>query len=231
MLLSGADKNFLLKVARETVTRVVGGQQPLDYEPVSEVTAQHRGAFVTLRKWGQLRGCIGLIEGLRPLVATVRDMAVAAASILARGEFVLRLKKLSEEFEVKLPLGNKKDLVIAAGKSVVKKAGMDALVRVGKIHFKTVIFEANCRGGKNFKNCVKCHPLMTRQYFEEYRRERRKITSDSGDAGTKTRSADRSTDDGTNPVTSAGGAARAFSTSADEAAYDAPTRSRSGTEG
>jgi len=65
------------------------------------------------------------------------DMAVAAASILARGEFVLRLKKLSEEFEVKLPLGNKKDLVIAAGKSVVKKAGMDALVRVGKIHFKT----------------------------------------------------------------------------------------------
>ncbi len=65
------------------------------------------------------------------------DMAVAAASILARGEFVLRLKKLSEEFEVKLPLGNKKDLVIAAGKSVVKKAGMDALVQVGKIHFKT----------------------------------------------------------------------------------------------
>jgi len=65
------------------------------------------------------------------------DMAVAAASILARAEFVLRLKKLSEEFDVKLPLGNKKDLVIAAGKSVVKKAGMDALVRVGKVHFKT----------------------------------------------------------------------------------------------
>lgn len=65
------------------------------------------------------------------------DMAVAAASILARGEFVLRLKKLSEEFDVKLPLGNKKDLVIAAGRSVVKKSGMDALVRAGKVHFKT----------------------------------------------------------------------------------------------
>ncbi len=79
MSLSAEDKEFLLKVARETVTRVVGNQQPLDYQPVSEVTAQHRGAFVTLRKRGQLRGCVGLIEGLRPLVETVRDMAVSAA--------------------------------------------------------------------------------------------------------------------------------------------------------
>lgn len=65
------------------------------------------------------------------------DLAVAAASVLARGEFVLRLKKLSDEFGVKLPLGNKKDVVIAAGRNVIKKAGMEALVKVGKIHFKT----------------------------------------------------------------------------------------------
>ncbi len=65
------------------------------------------------------------------------DLAVAAASVLARGEFVLRLKKLSDEIGVKLPLGNKKDLVIAAGRNVVSKAGMEALVRVGKVHFKT----------------------------------------------------------------------------------------------
>lgn len=79
MLLSAEDKRFLLRVARETVTRVVGDKQPLDYEPPSEVTAQHRGAFVTLKKRGQLRGCIGLLEGLRPLAKTVRDMAVSAA--------------------------------------------------------------------------------------------------------------------------------------------------------
>ncbi len=65
------------------------------------------------------------------------DLAVAAASILARGEFVLRLKKLSEEFEVKLPLGNRKDLVIPAGKEIVRKEGMEALVRVAKVQFKT----------------------------------------------------------------------------------------------
>lgn len=65
------------------------------------------------------------------------DLAVAAASILARGEFVLRLKKLSEEYGVKLPLGNKKDLVIAAGKEIIRKEGMEALVRVAKVQFKT----------------------------------------------------------------------------------------------
>jgi len=65
------------------------------------------------------------------------DLAVAAASVLARGEFVLRLKKLSEEFGVKLPLGNKKDLVIAAGKEIIRKEGMEALVRVAKVQFKT----------------------------------------------------------------------------------------------
>ncbi len=65
------------------------------------------------------------------------DLAVAAASILARGEFVLRLNKLSEEFGVRLPLGNRKDLVISAGKEIVRKEGMEALVRVAKVQFKT----------------------------------------------------------------------------------------------
>lgn len=47
----------------------------------------------------------------------------------------------------------------------------------GKIHFKTAIFPANCRTGDDFENCVKCHPLMTRQYFEEYKKGRRNLTS------------------------------------------------------
>ena len=38
------------------------------------------GAFVTITKHGDLRGCIGNIIGQEPLYETVRDMAVAAAS-------------------------------------------------------------------------------------------------------------------------------------------------------
>ena len=37
------------------------------------------GAFVTLKKQGRLRGCIGLIEGKKPLYETVEEMAQTAA--------------------------------------------------------------------------------------------------------------------------------------------------------
>jgi AmmeMemoRadiSam system protein A len=37
------------------------------------------GVFVTLYRRGELRGCIGHLEGSRPLVELVQDMAVAAA--------------------------------------------------------------------------------------------------------------------------------------------------------
>jgi hypothetical protein len=37
------------------------------------------GAFVTIKKHGQLRGCIGYIEAIKPLYTTVTEMAKAAA--------------------------------------------------------------------------------------------------------------------------------------------------------
>jgi AmmeMemoRadiSam system protein A len=37
------------------------------------------GAFVTLHKHAELRGCIGNLQGQQPLYLTVRDMAVEAA--------------------------------------------------------------------------------------------------------------------------------------------------------
>jgi hypothetical protein len=42
----------------------------------------------------------------------------------------------------------------------------------GKIHYKTRIFLADRRTDNNFENCIKCHPLMTRDYFEEFKRKR-----------------------------------------------------------
>ncbi len=47
----------------------------------------------------------------------------------------------------------------------------------GKIHYKTRIFQADCLGGKSFENCVKCHPVMTKEYFERYRKDRDKLTA------------------------------------------------------
>lgn len=74
---------------------------------------------------------------LRSMVRAESDIAVAAASILARAEFVNRLAKLGEQYALTLPKGASPN-VIAAGKSFVAKHGQGALVNVAKLHFKTL---------------------------------------------------------------------------------------------
>lgn len=64
------------------------------------------------------------------------DLAVAAASILARAHFLYKLKDLSEKFEVELPKGAS-PLVEEAGLKLVKKHGPEILEKVAKTHFKT----------------------------------------------------------------------------------------------
>jgi ribonuclease HIII len=64
------------------------------------------------------------------------DMAVAAASILARAEFLLRLKRLSGEVGTTLPKGASPTVELAA-RMVIKKHGQDRLGTVAKLHFKT----------------------------------------------------------------------------------------------
>jgi len=65
------------------------------------------------------------------------DIAVAAGSVLARAEYLIRLGKLADEFKVELPKGNGKKTIIPAAQSIVKKLGMETLVKVAKVHFKT----------------------------------------------------------------------------------------------
>jgi len=66
------------------------------------------------------------------------DLAVAAASILARDEFVTRLKKLEKEFGMQLPKGASA-AVDAAAKQFIEKYGAENLVKVAKMHFRTAL--------------------------------------------------------------------------------------------
>jgi len=73
---------------------------------------------------------------LKHQVKAERDLAVAAASIIARYLFLKNMKSLSDEYKIELPKG--------ASKKVIKKAqafsneyGKDKLRDVAKIHFKT----------------------------------------------------------------------------------------------
>jgi len=75
---------------------------------------------------------------LQSMVRAEADIAVAAASILARAEFLTRLKRLGEEFGTTLPKGAS-DLVIKAGVAFVRKEGQEKLGQVAKLHFKTFL--------------------------------------------------------------------------------------------
>ncbi len=64
------------------------------------------------------------------------DLAVAAASILARNEFVTRLARLEKEFGLALPKGASA-AVDAAARDFIAKHGAPALAKVAKMHFRT----------------------------------------------------------------------------------------------
>jgi len=78
--LSLGQKKRLIEIAKETMTQYVNTKKVLDVKESDPRLSEVEGAFVTIHKQGQLRGCIGNIIGRGPLYLTVRDMAIAAAS-------------------------------------------------------------------------------------------------------------------------------------------------------
>ncbi len=77
--LSEADENYLLRLARQALENCVLRRRADWAEEPPESLRVKCGAFVTLRKAGYLRGCIGHVERSTPLYQTVRDCAIAAA--------------------------------------------------------------------------------------------------------------------------------------------------------
>ena len=78
--LTPQEKQALLSVARKSAETAVRERKQYIPPPASPALEQDRGAFVTIDKNGELRGCIGYIAPLEPLIDTVRDVAAFAAS-------------------------------------------------------------------------------------------------------------------------------------------------------
>jgi len=78
--LTSSEKRQLLEIARKSVQSAV--KEDKTYELPSNLPAslmRDRGAFVTLKENGELRGCIGYTVAMQPLAETVRDVAAFAA--------------------------------------------------------------------------------------------------------------------------------------------------------
>lgn len=77
--LSPEERQLLLRSASDSIKCRLEKSPPPQLEAPSKTLKEKRGAFVTLHKRGRLRGCIGYIQGIRPLYQAVIDMAEAAA--------------------------------------------------------------------------------------------------------------------------------------------------------
>jgi len=78
--LNEEEKEHLLTMARKSVESAVMLHKRYEPEPTKDdFLNQERGAFVTIREEGNLRGCIGNTAAIEPLSLTVRDTALLAA--------------------------------------------------------------------------------------------------------------------------------------------------------
>lgn len=72
-------KSYLLNLARKSLNAAVQEIPIGDIHDVPELLKEQRGCFVTLTSKGDLRGCIGYIEPIKPLYQAIIDNAVNAA--------------------------------------------------------------------------------------------------------------------------------------------------------
>jgi uncharacterized protein len=77
--LAEPEQRLLLRIARGALVEAVRTGGLSDIARPEGARDEKCGAFVTLHKRGNLRGCVGYIESAKPLYQTVRECARAAA--------------------------------------------------------------------------------------------------------------------------------------------------------
>jgi len=105
--LGDKERSALMNIARTSVETAVRQGKLYECSPGGlDALARDRGAFVTLKEKGGLRGCIGYITPMKPLCMTVRDVAAMAALRDTRFQPVVpsELGQLEYEISVLSPL-------------------------------------------------------------------------------------------------------------------------------
>ncbi len=126
--LSKQEKKELLRLAYSAVNQYVREDKLPDYKPESVNLMQKCGAFVTIKKHGLLRGCIGFIEPFLPLHQAIMQASIYAACRDSRFLPVTQdeLDDLTIEISVLTPLKKIADPhVVTVGKHglVIEKNG------------------------------------------------------------------------------------------------------------
>lgn len=131
----GSVNNLLAWGHARVIENLMGQQHRMNPPPVRAISDQFAYHKETVAKALMTLGRgIELIQKHR----AEEDLAVAAASILARNEFVSRLGRLEKEFGIPLPKGASA-AVDAAAKEFIAKHGVENLAKVAKMHFRTAL--------------------------------------------------------------------------------------------
>ena len=104
--LNSNERDKLLVIARQTIAQFLETGTVPRFDVSEPNLFQERGAFVTLQKQGELRGCIGNLVPRRPLYLTIQNVAISAAVADRRFSPVTReeLTDISIEISVLSPI-------------------------------------------------------------------------------------------------------------------------------
>jgi AmmeMemoRadiSam system protein B/AmmeMemoRadiSam system protein A len=161
--LSAREKDELLKIARKSVETAVRDHKQYEYSPAGfDALAQERGAFVTLKEHGQLRGCIGYVSPFKPLYVTVRDVAAFAAlrDTRFRPVSASELGALDYEISVLSPMRrvlDVKEIRVGRDGLIMKRGDIEGLllpqVPVEEKWDRTTFLDETCYKAGLSKNC------------------------------------------------------------------------------
>jgi len=130
--LSSSDRRDLLTYARKTLEQFFSTTTvplPRDLNPLLKIK---RGAFVTLRKHGELRGCIGEMREDRPLCTVIGSMALQAAFNDTRFNPLAEQELSQVEIEISVltpvkPVKNAHEIVLGRDGVIVRKGNRQAV--------------------------------------------------------------------------------------------------------
>lgn len=144
----------LIQIARETIENYIRFRKVPEFSVEEPELLQKAGAFVTIKSHGRLRGCIGHVEGIKPLYETIVEMAKAAATQDPRFSPVTEneLPDLQLEISVMTPLqriDNPEDIQVGVHGILMRQGFRSGLLlpQVATEHEwdRTTFLEHTCR--------------------------------------------------------------------------------------
>jgi len=139
---SKEEQKILLEIAEQSIEHGLsqGNSLPIQTTQYPESLQALRATFVTLKKHGELRGCIGTLNAIRPLVNDIAHNAYAAAFEDPRFPPLQRSEKDILEISISI-LSTPAPLIVESEQALIEqlRPGVDGLILEDAYHRGTFL--------------------------------------------------------------------------------------------